>query len=204
MSERTFCDIATDSCLVSEESFCKFLTANDSVANKSHQAGILVSTTATRMIFGKSQMVILQPKKTVKISWNNEIKTESMFTWYPSKNEIRITVFGKSFPYRTPEQTGSLFVLTKQDNENYSAFFLDSESDIEKFLDNLNICPTETNKPIDCNGYKDTNTRIKEYIKKTNSSFSSVIPPSDVMASLAEDIENKLFGHKENVITNPD
>ena len=73
MSERTFCDIATDSCLVSEESFCKFLTANDSGANKSHQAGILVSTTAMRMIFGKSQMVILQPKKTVKISWNNEI-----------------------------------------------------------------------------------------------------------------------------------
>lgn len=54
MSERTFCDIATDSCLVSEESFCKFLTANDSGANKSHQAGILVSTTAMRMILGKA------------------------------------------------------------------------------------------------------------------------------------------------------
>lgn len=199
MSDLSICDFATASCLESEESFCKFITANDSGVNKSHQAGILISKTAMHMIFGEKPEGITPTKRTVNITWNNDIKTESVFTWYPSKKELRITGFGRDFPYKKPEQIGSLFVLTKQNIENYSAFFLETETEIEKFLANFEISPTETNRPI-----KDSNTRLKEYLTKNYSSFSGELPTSEVMASLAEDIENELFDHKEKIITDPD
>lgn len=88
-------------------------------------------------------------KRTVDIQWQNDIWTESSFTYYSSKNELRITKFGRSFPFLNPEQTGALFVLTRQTADQYSAFFLETEDDIEQFLSAFGIGPTETNHMID-------------------------------------------------------
>ena len=59
------------------------------------------------------------------------------FTWYSSKNEIRITGFGRGFSLLNPEKTGSLFVMTKIGSEEYSGFIFDTDDDIQGFLDCL-------------------------------------------------------------------
>ena len=41
-----------------------------------------------------------------------------------------------------------MFVFTKQAEENYSGYFLDTEEEIEEFLNALDIRPTETNSLI--------------------------------------------------------
>ena len=116
-----YAEIAITSVLNSEKSFCKFLSANDTGATGAHQSGILISKTAMEMLFSREQLEQDGiPKRTVKIKWQNDFETESCFTYYASKNELRITRFGRGFPFLHINQTGSLFVFTKQAEENYS------------------------------------------------------------------------------------
>ena len=144
-----YAEIAITSVLNSEKSFCKFLSANDTGATGAHQSGILISKTAIEMLFSGGQLEQDGiPKRTVKIKWQNDFETESCFTYYASKNELRITRFGRGFPFLHINQTGSLFVFTKQAEENYSGYFLDTEEEIEEFLNAFGISPTETNSLI--------------------------------------------------------
>ena len=112
---------AINSVLNSEQAFCKFLSANDTGATGGHQSGILISKSAELMLFSLQQLKqdgIL--KRTVKIRWQDDFVTESCFTYYESKNELRITRFGRGFPFLKPDKTGTLFVFTKQSEEDYS------------------------------------------------------------------------------------
>lgn len=89
-----------------QQAFCKFLSANDSGATGAHQAGILVSKSAAEMMFDTSLGSKGIMKRTVRIQWQDDFYTESCFTYYSSKNELRITQFGRSFPFLKPDQTG--------------------------------------------------------------------------------------------------
>ena len=101
---------AIQSVLNSEQAYCKFLSANDSGATGGHQSGILISKAATDMLFAQNVENESILKRTVEIRWQNNLLTQSCFTYYSSKNELRITKFGRNFPFLNPEQTGSLFV----------------------------------------------------------------------------------------------
>ena len=85
-----YAEIAITSVLNSEKSFCKFLSANDTGATGAHQSGILISKTAIEMLFSRGQLEQDGiPKRTVKIKWQNDFETESCFTYYASKNELK-------------------------------------------------------------------------------------------------------------------
>lgn len=73
-----------------------------------------MSVSASRMLF-----VEILPdndilKRDVKITWQGDLVTESTFTYYSSKKELRITKFGRDFDIINPDRTGSLFVLTNK------------------------------------------------------------------------------------------
>ncbi len=194
---------AIQSVLNSQQAYCKFLSANDSGATGGHQSGILISKAAKEMIFAQELESENILKRTVEIQWQNDIRTESSFTYYSSKNELRITKFGRSFPFLNPEQTGALFVLTRQDVDQYSAFFLETEEDIEQFLSAFGISPTETNRLIDTgNVLPETQEHIaiQEFIHTLTVDF----PLSDVMSAAARDIQNRVYRHLEYIRTNPD
>lgn len=146
MSEQ--CEKAIQSVKTSMKSFCKFLSANDSGETGGHQVGILVSKKAYSMMFTGEIPLDGILKREVKISWPDGSVTTSRFTYYTSKKELRITSFGRGFAFLRPEQTGSLFVFTMQDSEDYTGFFLDTEDDIDNFLEVMGISTTETNDLI--------------------------------------------------------
>lgn len=73
-------------------------------------------------------------KNDARIKWQDDIYTDSAFTWYESKNELRITKIGRGFPYLRPEYTGALFVLAKMSEDEYEAYLLNTEDDIQQFL----------------------------------------------------------------------
>lgn len=195
---------AVKSVLNSEKGFCKFLSANDTGATGGHQFGILISKSAIEMIFSRQELEQgCIPKRTVKIRWQDDFETESSFTYYESKNELRITRFGRGFPFLKPEQTGALFVFTKQTNVDYSGFFLETDEEIEEFLDTFGISPTETNSLIDVQGISaETQERlaIQEFIGGLDVDF----PASDVMSAAARGIEEKVYGHSDYICSNPD
>ena len=124
-----------------EQAFCKFLSANDAGATGAHQAGILISLKASTMLFRENLQNENILKRVVKIKWNNDFSTDSCFTYYSSKKELRITQFGKGFPFLKPENTGALFVLTKESDDDYNGYFLEREQEIDEFLNTFNISP---------------------------------------------------------------
>lgn len=194
---------AIQSVLNSQQAYCKFLSANDSGATGGHQSGILISKSAKDMMFTQTLENENILKRTVGIQWQNDLRTESSFTYYSSKNELRITKFGRSFPFLNPEQTGALFVFTRQSADQYSAFFLETEDDIEQFLSAFGIGPTETNHMIDTSAVlPETQERIaiQEFIDTLTVDF----PLSDVMSAAARDIQNRVYNHLEYIRTNPD
>ena len=194
---------AIQAVLNSQQAYCKFLSANDSGATGGHQSGILVSKSAKDMMFSQALKNENILKRTVDIQWQNDIWTESSFTYYSSKNELRITKFGRSFPFLNPEQTGALFVLTRQSADQYSAFFLETEDDIEQFLSAFGIGPTETNHMVDTSSVlPETQERIA--IQKFIDTLTVDFPLSDVMSAAARDIQNHVYNHLEYIRTNPD
>ena len=195
---------AIKSVLNSENGFCKFLSANDTGATGGHQFGILISKSAVEMMFSKQELQQEGiPKRTVKIRWQDDFETESCFTYYESKNELRITRFGRGFPFLKPDQTGALFVFTQQTSFDYCGYFLETDEEIEEFLDTFGIGPTETNSLIDA-GKISSETQgklaIREFISELNVDF----PASDVMSAAARTIEEKVYDHVEYILTNPD
>lgn len=194
---------AIQSVLNSQQAYCKFLSANDSGATGGHQSGILISKSAKDMMFTQALENENILKRTVEIQWQNDLRTESSFTYYSSKNELRITKFGRSFPFLNPEQTGALFVFTRQSADQYSAFFLETEDDIEQFLSAFGIGPTETNHMIDTSAVlPETQERIA--IQKFIDTLTVDFPLSDVMSAAARDIQNRVYNHLEYIRTNPD
>lgn len=195
---------AIKSVLNSEKAFCKFLSANDTGATGGHQSGILISKSAVAMMFRKQEFERSGiPKRTVKIRWQDEFETESCFTYYESKNELRITRFGRGFPFLKPDRTGALFVFTQQTDVDYSGYFLDTDEEIEEFLDTFGISPTETNSLIDI-GKVSSQTQEKLAIQEFISGLEVDFPTSVAMSAAARALEEKAYNHVEYVLTNPD
>ena len=142
-------------------------------------------------------------KRTVEIRWQDNSCTQSSFTYYSSKNELRITRFGRNFSFLNPEQTGALFVFTKQDADQYSGFFLETEEDIDQFLDAFGISPTETNQLIDA-GRVQEETQERIAIQEFIAGLTVDFPLSEEMSAAARDIQNRVYDHLEFIRTNPD
>lgn len=196
--------LAVNSVLNSEMGFCKFLSANDTGATGGHQSGVLISKSAVGILFNEKELEqerIL--KRAVKIKWQDDFETESSFTYYESKNELRITRFGRGFPFLKPEQTGSLFIFTKQTDTDYSGYFLETDQEIQEFLDAFGISPTETNCLIDT-GKRTAEIREKLEIQEFISRLEVDFPSADIMSTAARKIEQKIYDHAEYVITRPD
>lgn len=206
MSETALSFQAIETALNNKEVYCKFLSANDSGETGGHQSGILISKSAKAMFFSEEQMKNNHILKNdhVKVLWQNNIKTESAVTWYASKNELRLTRFGHRFDLLRPEYTGALFVLVKISDDNFSAWLLNTDEDIQQFLDAFGLTPAETNRPI---SFDKVNQEVREKaaIDKFIRGLSSEFPSSEEMSQEARILtfeKNKL--EKRLVISNPD
>lgn len=191
--------------LRAEAAFSKFLSANDSGETGGHQSGILVSKSAKNMMFTDDQLRnyhIL--KNDVRIKWQDDIYTDSVFTWYESKNELRITKFGRGFSYLRPEYTGALFVLAKMARDEYEAYLPNTEDDIQQFLDTFGLTPAETNRPVEVQRVN-LEFREKAEMDAFIEGLSTEFPSSEEMSSAA-----RLISYKSKlidpavIVSNPD
>lgn len=143
---------AINAVLMGERTFCKFMSANDSGESGAHQAGIYIPKSSISILFDDPGKKGENKERWVNIDWQDgKVITHSRFIYYGqgTRNEYRITNFGKGFPYIRPEFTGALFVLVKKETEEYEAFVLNSDDEIQQFLDSFGMTPAETNRLID-------------------------------------------------------
>ena len=195
---------AIDSALRAKAVFCKFLSANDSGETGGHQSGILISKSAKNMLFSDYELEenhIL--KKLVRIRWQDELFTDSCFTWYESKNELRVTKFGRGFPLIRPEKTGALFVLSKLTNDEYEAFVLNTEEEIQQFLDAFGLSPADTNRPVEISRVV-PEIREKSIMDQYLASLVADFPTSSEMARAARWIQSEVNHNEGQIKTDPD
>lgn len=196
---------AIQAVLNSRKAYCKFLSANDTGLTGGHQAGIYIAKPSVPILFDEPGIKGENKEKWVKVKWQDDIETDTRFIYYGqgTRNEYRITNFGRGFPFLRPEYTGALFIFTKCSDEYYQAYILNSEDDIDQFLDAFGIGPTETNRLIDT-AQVQTETREQLAIQEFISGLTVDFPLSEEMSAAARNIQNSVYNHLEYIRTNPD
>ena len=185
--------------------FTKFLAANDTGLTGGHQAGIYISKPSVPILFDEPGIKGQNKEKWVKVKWQEDFETDTRFIYYGqgTRNEYRITNFGKGFPFLRAEYTGALFVITKIDNENYKGYVLNTEDEINEFLGAFGLTPAETNRLIELSR-TDASLREQAAIDRFISGLTVDFPSSDVMSSAARAISYVAVLNKTITMTDPD
>lgn len=131
----------------SEVAFSKYITANDTGATGGHQAGFHIHKNSWHLFFDSPGIKGKNKDRFIIIKWQGDFETESRFIYYGvgTRNEYRLTRFGRGFPYLQDENIGDLLIICKKSPDYYEAFVLQSDEDIEEFFAALNIASTDTN-----------------------------------------------------------
>jgi len=185
--------------------YCKFLSANDTGDTGGHQAGIYIAKNALGILFNEPGVRGSNKESFVRIQWQNDFYTDSRFIYYGSgtRNEYRITRFGRGFPFLQTEHTGDLFIFVKRTADEYSAYVLETEDEINEFLDNYGMTPADTGKLIERLDY-DEDDRVEALIREFIDPLEIEFPTAELMSIKAREIYDKVFNHREYIIQKPD
>ena len=186
--------------------YCKFLAANDTGETGGHQAGIYVSKPSIPILFNTPGEKGHNKEKWVRILWQGgNLKTDSRFIYYGqgTRNEYRITNFGRGFPFLTPEYTGALFVLIKVTEDDYQGYVLNTEEEIQCFLDAFGLTPPETNNLIET-GSLTEEYREQEAMDSFIRSLEIDFPTSFEMSAAARVIWYKTRLNRKLAVSDPD
>lgn len=199
-------DITIQTVKEAQTSFCRFITGNDAGTTGSHQAGFYIPKCAATLLFGKECLRGTNQEKWVTIKWQNDIETSSRFIYYGQKtrNEYRITRFGKDFEFLLDKYVGSLLVIAKQSDEYYQAFVLESDDDIETFLSYFNLSTEQTNQLINACPTQSDDEKLRLAVLEAISKIDA-FPQTSVMGQMAQTIFNNLHNiTNEDICEKPD
>lgn len=179
----------------SKAAWCRYITGNDTGTTGSHQAGFYIPKCASELLFDKPGCKGENKEKTVKIKWQDDFTTESCMKYYGqgSRNEYRITRFGRGFPFLQDDNVGDLLIIAKFTEEDYVGYVLSSDEDIDEFFACFNLAPDETNQLIDIAGTVKPDIKIVQLLEDFVSRYSN-FPETRQMALGARDCYNHAYG----------
>lgn len=199
-------DMTIQSVKSAKTSFCRFITGNDTGITGSHQAGFYVPKNAAPLLFGEECKRGENKDKWVKIKWQNDFETSSRFIYYGQKtrNEYRITRFGRDFEFLTDKYVGSLLVIAEQAEDYYEAFVLETDDEIETFLSYFNLSPEQTNQLIDVANAPSDDIAMQMAINMIIAQMQD-FPQTQEMGMRAREIFNRIHGVTEkDICQSPD
>ena len=194
-------DLSIQAVKSAKTSFCRFITGNDAGTTGSHQAGFYIPKNAAPLLFGAECRRGENKEKWVTIKWQNDFETPSRFIYYGQKtrNEYRITRFGRNFEFLQDKYVGSLIIIAEQAEDYYQAFVLETEDDIETFLSYFNLSTEQTNQLIDLSQIRSEGDMLRHAIMDAIKDLQD-FPMTMEMGRMAQDIYNRLNGVTEDVI----
>jgi len=186
----------------SKAAWCRFITGNDTGTTGSHQAGFYIPKCASELLFDKPGQKGENKEKTVQIKWQDDFTTESCMKYYGqgTRNEYRITRFGRGFPFLQDDNVGDLLVITKFPEKDYKGYVLSSDEDIDGFFATFNLSPDETNQLIDVAGIVKPDVKIALLLEEFVSKFDS-FPETRKMALGARECYNKAYSISDSYMT---
>lgn len=168
--------------------YCKFITANDVGITGSHQVGYHIHKRAWPLFFDTPGDRGLNREKFVTIKWQNDFETNSRFIYYGTgtRNEYRLTRFGRGFPFLRDSDIGSLLVLCKITDTYYQAYVLETEQEIESYLNFFGVSPDRANGIIsELTTAPDSLQRLIDMYLQT---LSDEFPATEVLSAKAREI----------------
>lgn len=199
-------NIATSKVQQSRAALCKFITANDTGTTGGHQCGYHVSKDAWSMFLDEEAIKGSNIDIPIRIHWQNDFDTDSRFKYYGvgTRNEYRITRFGRGFPFLNDENVGDLLVLARFDKDYYEAFVLQTDDDIDDFFSFFNLSYDKTNQIIDVHQSLQPEQRLLTLINDFIAKYAD-FPDTREMASGARFCFNEANGIiTRNIVTAPD
>ena len=199
-------NLATSKVQQSRAALCKFITANDTGTTGGHQCGYHVSKEAWSMFLDEEPIRGNNIDIPIRIHWQNDFDTDSRFKYYGvgTRNEYRITRFGRGFPFLNDDNVGDLLVLARFDKDYYEAFVLQTDDDIDDFFSFFNLSYDKTNQIIDVNRTEQPEKRLLTLINEFIARYSD-FPDTRIMANGARTCFNEANGIvPRNIISAPD
>ena len=190
----------------SKAALCKFITANDTGATGGHQCGYHVSKEAWSMFLDEEPIRGNNIDIPIRIHWQNDFDTDSRFKYYGvgTRNEYRITRFGRGFPFLNDENVGDLLVLARFDKDYYEAFVLQTDDDIDDFFSFFNLSYDKTNQIIDIRQEEQPEQRLLKLINDFIARYAD-FPDTRIMANGARTCFNEANGIvTRNIVSAPD
>lgn len=191
----------------SKIAFSKFIKPNDTGLTGGHQAGFHLHKSSWPLFFETEGQKGSNKDLFATIKWQDDFETSSRFIYYGkgTRNEYRLTRFGRGFPYLTDDNVGDLLVIAKKSKDYFEAFVLSSDNDIEDFFAALNISSTETNGIIPKQSQQTAEDRLINCFLNYVQSLKVDFPPTLDIASNARSCYNNSYGISERDIkSNPD
>ncbi|WP_312612152.1 type II restriction endonuclease [Oscillibacter sp.] len=96
-----------------------------------------------------------------------------------------------------------MFALVMDNTEYYQGFVLNTEDDINQFLDAFGLSPTETNQLIEVHQAR-PEVHEKAAMERFIASLTVDFPTSEIMSAAARSIQDEVYDHHEFIRTNPD
>lgn len=194
---------AVDRTRKSSLTYCKFVTPNEVGLTGSHQSGILVGKSSYKILFSTpGEKGENKDRENVTICWQEDFETSSRFIYYGvgTRNEYRITRFGRNFDLLDADSLGSLFVLCKEEDGYYYGYILSADEDIDSYLTNFNLLPTEANCIVDT-GAKSSDIGLDlGFLENLKGEF----PTTGQLSEIAQDMYMKNHRSWSGAIGDPD
>lgn len=193
---------AIQTCINSEIAFSKFITANDAGVTGGHQAGFHIHKHSWSLFFDKPGEKGSNKDIFIKIRWHNDFETDSRFIYYGigTRNEYRLTRFGRGFPFLKDENIGDLLVIAKREDKYYDAYVLSSDEDIDGFFNAFGISSTETNGILPKESVLTTEERLMILFEEFIKSLTVDFPPTIELAINARRIFFKAYNLSEQIV----
>ncbi len=191
----------------SEIAFSKFITANDTGATGGHQAGFHMHKNSWSLFFDTPGVKGENKDKFITINWQNDFDTESRFIYYGrgTRDEYRLTRFGRGFPFLFDENIGDLLVICKVSEGYYKAYILNTDEEIEEFFAALNISSYDTNNIIPRQFEQTAEDKLLQCFMAFLKSLKIEFPTTVDLASNARNCYNGAFGiDARKIQANPD
>lgn len=175
--------------------FAKYLSANDTGVTGSHQSGIYIPKNSNKLLFDEPGIKGSNKEELAVITWNDALTTDSCFKYYGAgtRNEYRITCFGRNFEYLKKEHTGDLLIICRSAEDAYRAYVLSTGDEIEGFLEAFALSPTMLNTLISAVALTDS-PNAEELFDTYLVDFGDAFPNTSVMSQSAIEADVLLNG----------
>jgi hypothetical protein len=191
----------------SKIAFSKFITANDTGATGGHQSGFHIHKLSWKLFFDKEGQKGTNKDKYITIKWQDDFTTSSRFIYYGvgTRNEYRLTRFGKGFPFLHDENIGDLLILCKKDDDYYEGYVLQTDEEIEEFFAALNLSSNDTNGIIPQQFEEKEEDNLMLCFSTFLKSLKVEFPTTYDLATNARNCYNGAYKINSNIIkSNPD